>query len=121
MREDDHMGNSKIEISFSQDCTSETLFIPLIVKSRETERKDAIIHDMKAVEILGKVAIDTSKYDGGSITHHGIIARTDVLDNAVKTFLQNSPEGIVINLGAGLDTRITRVDNGRVHWYDVDL
>lgn len=110
-----------MKINFTQDCISETLFIPLIVKARETERIDAIISDMKAVEILSKVEIDTSKYDGGSIAHHGIIARTDVLDRAVKTFLQNFPDGIVINLGAGLDTRITRVDNGRVHWYDVDL
>jgi O-methyltransferase involved in polyketide biosynthesis len=31
------------------------------------------------------------------------------------------PKGTVINLGAGLDDTFSRVDNGRVSWYNLDL
>lgn len=115
------MSDSKIKIDFTKNSVSETLLIPLIVKAKETKRNDAIISDAKAVEILNMLEIVASNYDGGSIAHHGILTRTDVLDKSVKAFLHDYPDGIVINLGAGLDTRITRVDNGKVRWFDVDL
>jgi O-methyltransferase involved in polyketide biosynthesis len=28
---------------------------------------------------------------------------------------------VIINIGCGLDTRFSRIDNGKVHWYDLDL
>jgi O-methyltransferase involved in polyketide biosynthesis len=31
------------------------------------------------------------------------------------------PEGLVVNLGAGLDTRFYRLDNGTITWIDIDL
>ena len=31
------------------------------------------------------------------------------------------PEGLVVNLGAGLDTRFYRLDNGTIAWIDIDL
>ena len=31
------------------------------------------------------------------------------------------PDAVIINLGCGLDTRFSRIDNGKVCWYDLDL
>jgi len=31
------------------------------------------------------------------------------------------PRASVVNIGAGLDTTFYRVDNGLIHWYDLDL
>ncbi|MDB5101845.1 MAG: hypothetical protein JWM80_6266, partial [Cyanobacteria bacterium RYN_339] len=31
------------------------------------------------------------------------------------------PDGLIINIAAGLDTRFYRLDNGQLHWVDVDL
>jgi len=42
-------------------------------------------------------------------------------DRYVTKFLEREPDGIVVNLGCGLDNRRRRVDNGRVRWYDLDL
>lgn len=100
---------------------SETLFIPLNVKANETKLPNGAIKDPKAVEIIESVGLDLSRFDGGNITNVGIIARTEVLDEGVKKFLLKNPNGLIINIGAGLDTRITRVDNKKLRWVDIDM
>jgi O-methyltransferase involved in polyketide biosynthesis len=38
-----------------------------------------------------------------------------------KEFLRSHPEGTVVEIGSGLNTRFERLDNGRLHWFDLDL
>src|SRR5436305_4707520 len=47
--------------------------------------------------------------------------RTAIIDFWVRGFLAAHPGGTVVELGTGLNTRFERVDNGRVHWLDLDL
>jgi len=47
--------------------------------------------------------------------------RSRRFDRYVADFLLKYPEGTVINLGCGLDTRFYRTDNGKVIWYDIDF
>ena len=42
-------------------------------------------------------------------------------DEYVVEFLKSSPDGVVVNIGCGLDSRFSRIDNGRVRFYDLDL
>ncbi len=42
-------------------------------------------------------------------------------DEWVKEFLRSHPEGTVVEIGSGLNTRFERLDNGRLHWFDLDL
>ncbi len=42
------------------------------------------------------------------------------LDDSVKLFLDEYPNGTVVYVGCGLDTMLERVDNGRVLWYNLD-
>ncbi len=100
---------------------SETLFIPLNAKAKETKDPKGVIKDPKAVEIIENSNLDLSHFDGGNITHVGIIARTEVIDQGVNEFLNKHKHGLIINIGAGLDTRITRVDNKHLRWIDVDM
>jgi O-methyltransferase involved in polyketide biosynthesis len=39
----------------------------------------------------------------------------------VRVVLNKIREAVVVHIGCGLDTRFERVDNGRVHWNDLDL
>ena len=55
------------------------------------------------------------------MARHGILARTAVLDAQIKAFLEKTPDAVVLNLGAGLDTRGYRLGGGAARWYDVDL
>jgi O-methyltransferase involved in polyketide biosynthesis len=89
-------------------------------KAMETKRKDPIITDAKAVEIVGRIDMDYRAFVKKR-TYHASIVRTYLIDKAVRDFLAVSPGGAIVNLGCGLDTRITRVDNGELRWFDVDL
>jgi O-methyltransferase involved in polyketide biosynthesis len=100
---------------------SETLFIPLVARATETTREKPIISDEKSSEILKTVNLNNKITDGGQISTHGILARTKIIDDEVKNFLSLDVNTTIINLGAGLDTRITRMDNGVLKWYDLDL
>lgn len=41
----------------------ETALIPLAVRAEETKRKNARIHDLKAVKIIDDLYVDTKKYN----------------------------------------------------------
>jgi O-methyltransferase involved in polyketide biosynthesis len=47
--------------------------------------------------------------------------RASKYDVYTRQFLDHSPGGTVINIGCGMDTRFYRVDNGQVHFFDLDL
>ncbi len=98
----------------------ETALIPLAIRANETERKTARIHDDKAVEIIRELDVDTEKLDQ-FFSHEGVIAGTILFDETVKKLLRKYPDAVCINIGCGLDDRLTRVDNGKIQWYNVDL
>ena len=100
---------------------SQTLYIPLAVRAQETKRPDPLVKDDKAVEIMDHVNLGDMVVDGGPVTTHGILARTTVIDDELHQLLAAEPTTTVINLGAGLDTRLNRLDNGRLRWFDLDL
>ncbi|WP_368489220.1 hypothetical protein [Clostridium sp. BJN0013] len=47
----------------SLNGVQETLLIPLAIKGSETKQFNARIHDLKVVEIIEKLNLDTSQYD----------------------------------------------------------
>lgn len=100
---------------------SETLFIPLVARAAETARDHPIISDEKSVEILKTMNLGDKITDGGQISTLGILARTKIIDDEVNHILSRNADATIINLGAGLDTRISRMDNGLLNWYDFDL
>ncbi len=100
----------------------ETMLIPLWAKATEIKYKDPIIMDNKAVEILSKIDYDFSKFEKSWLSQIGVVIRTKLLDNAVKDFLNRNHNSIIINIGAGLDTRFERLKDNRIEkWYDIDL
>ena len=44
-----------------------------------------------------------------------------MFDGWVKSFLRENPNGIIVEIGSGLNTRFERVDNGQVRWFDLDM
>src|SRR5215469_10061497 len=101
-------------------AVQQTLFIPLAGRARETRRKRPVLRDPRAVEIVESVDFDTATYGrdwGGAVT----VLRTAIFDWWVRAFLTEHPAGTVVEIGTGLNTRFDRVDNGQVHWIDLDL
>ena len=101
-------------------AVQKTLFIPLAARARETRKRRPVLRDPKAVHMADSIDFDTATYGrgvGGLVT----ILRTATFDVWVRNFLARNPAGTVVELGTGLNTRFERVDNGTVHWIDLDL
>lgn len=99
----------------------ETLLIPLWARCTETAHPEPIIQDYKACELLASIDYNFSKFESAWKTQVGVAIRTYLLDDAVKKFIKQHPNAMIINLGAGLDTRFFRVDNMKINWVDIDL
>ena len=97
-----------------------TALIPLAVKASETLRKNPRVRDTKAVEIIKHLNIDTKQYDK-FMSHEGVVARTIMLDRQLKEMIKQKPDSVIVNIGAGFDNRFSRVDNGKILWFDLDL
>ena len=99
----------------------ETLLVTLWARAAETKHKNPIIKDPKAVEIVNKIEYEFSRFDKDWLTQVMVAVRTEILDNSTNAFIEKYPDASIINLGCGLDTRFSRLDNGKIHWYDLDL
>jgi O-methyltransferase involved in polyketide biosynthesis len=98
----------------------ETLLIPLYGRAVETAKKRGVLRDRKAVEMVAAIDYDFARFDGGP-SLLGTVLRTCIFDVWVRAFLAEHPAGTVVEIGAGLNTRFERVDNGEVRWIDIDL
>ena len=111
--------NDKIETKLTQ--LPETMLITLWAKAVENKRKDALLHDEKAAEIMEKVDYDFSKFKHGQFSQAGCCIRASLIDKEIKAFLAKHPDAVVIQLGAGIDARYERLGRPKVtHWYDLE-
>jgi O-methyltransferase involved in polyketide biosynthesis len=100
---------------------SETLLIPLHYRVEDSLSEASPFKDAVAEGFHATIAYEWEKFQGHSLQRPGIVARTTILDAQVRAFLTSHPDGLVVNLGAGLDTRFHRLDNGKVQWIEIDL
>ncbi len=100
---------------------AETLLLPLYYRATESQRPDRLIADDKAVELMQRLEYDFSRFARLQQERLATLVRIRVFDRCAQAFLACHPDGSVINLGCGLDTRFYRIDNGAAEWYDLDL
>jgi O-methyltransferase involved in polyketide biosynthesis len=99
----------------------ETLLVPLWARARECDEQLPVLRDPKAREILQRLDYDFTPLDGARASQLGCCVRGAQVDRWVRAFLAEHPEGTVIELGVGLNSRFERVDNGRARWFEIDL
>lgn len=98
----------------------ETLLVPLYARAAESRRKRPILNDSKAIGMVESIDWDFQRFN----QRWRVIActlRSAMFDEWVKEFLRSHPQGTVVEIGCGLNTRFERLDNGRLHWFDLDL
>jgi O-methyltransferase involved in polyketide biosynthesis len=98
----------------------ESLLVPLYARAADSLKKRPILKDPKAVEMVQSIDWDFSRFNQWRRVV-GCTLRTAMFDELVKGFLSRHPEGTVVEIGAGLNTRFERLDNGALHWFDLDL
>ena len=99
----------------------ETLLIPLWARAVESEKPQPIFHDPKAVEMVRRIDYDFSKFEKTWMSQLGVAIRSMLLDRAVGDFVRHNPDAVVVNIGAGLDTRCERFKDNVSCRYDLDL
>lgn len=101
---------------------SKTLFLPLFFRAQET-REGGIIADPEAVRIIDSLNYDNQNFRLDREMQLIITLRTAILDRITRRYidamLSEGRQPVVINLGAGLDTREQRFPEAI--WYQVDL
>ncbi|HWO61942.1 MAG TPA: class I SAM-dependent methyltransferase [Umezawaea sp.] len=98
----------------------ETLLIPLYGRAVETRKRRPLLSDPLSVEMVEAIDYDFAKFEGGPGLG-GAVLRGLVFDHWTRGFLSRHPRGTVVEIGAGLNTRFERLDNGTCHWVDLDL
>jgi len=98
----------------------ESLLVPLYARALDSLKKRPILNDRKAAEMVRSIDWDFKRFNQRWRLASATL-RTAMYDEWVKDFLGRHPEGTVVEIGAGLNTRFERLDNGTVHWFDLDL
>lgn len=100
----------------------DTLFVPMLGRIYASENFPHILCDRKALEIKPNLPQNIKGQD--TQTQYTLMAgavRSTNMDRYIRTFLQKNPDGIIVELGCGLETTFFRNDNGKTLWYGVDL
>ena len=107
---------------------SQTLLIPLHYRVEESKSESSSFKDEIAESFHDAIAYDWGKLDAAAsqnlmtaVATASHYKRRAIFDEQVRNFLKKAPDGLVVNLGAGLDTRFHRLDNGLVEWIELDL
>ncbi|MBH8552000.1 class I SAM-dependent methyltransferase [Nostocaceae cyanobacterium CENA357] len=99
----------------------ETLLITLWARACEMNQIDPILIDSKAATILAKIDYDFHKFSQEKSSQAIICLRNRAFDEIVTQFLQTHPQTSVLEIGTGLNNRFERLDDGSLHWFDLDL
>ncbi len=109
---------NQVKVHLTQ--VQETLLITLRAKALDSRSANPILNDAKAGELLSRI-----DYDFGKVKSFGndnfIVVRARQYDEWLREFVNSNPSAVVLNLGCGLDTRITRIHPAAtIQWFDID-
>jgi O-methyltransferase involved in polyketide biosynthesis len=101
-------------------AVQETMLITLYGRALATRKRVGLLHDPRAVEIVQAIDYNFRRF-ADEVQVLGTVLRTTIMDEMTQGFLAQAPHATVVEIGAGLDTRFERLDNGTVRWVDLDL
>jgi O-methyltransferase involved in polyketide biosynthesis len=102
--------------------TSETLYVPLLGRIYASRCHPNILHDAEALSIADRLPDDIRDMPGQ--TEYTLLAsavRSRCIDHYLQAFLRDHPQGVIVNVGCGLETTYYRNDNGTALWFELDL
>lgn len=107
----------------------ESLFLTLGSRALDSRLARPFLGDTTAHEILAATRYDlrtfpqlTTRLLDTRSKVFDVAVRTRILDDMVRSFLVRQPNAVVLDLGAGLDSRMRRVNpQSGIDWYDIDF
>lgn len=100
----------------------DTLYVPMLGRIYASECFRNILYDEKALEL--KDRLPAGIVENSTQTQYTYLAsasRSANMDRYIADFLRSRHDGVIVQLGVGLETTFYRCDNGCAQWYGVDL
>ncbi|UJF24052.1 class I SAM-dependent methyltransferase [Suttonella sp. R2A3] len=88
-------------------------------RASEAMRKDGCIRDEMCLAIYRALDYDYTRHFGEADGSHGV--RSQLFDDKIREFLNLHPDGVIVNLGEGLETQRYRIASEDALWISVDL
>lgn len=115
------MQQTKIKVNLSD--LARCSLVPLYARMKISKENSSLFNDAKAIKLVELIDYDFSAIEKSAVDY--VLFTTVVgamqFDNKIKTYISEHPRASVVSLGAGFETEFYRVDNGTIHWYDLDL
>lgn len=102
------------------DNVNKTLYIPLYGKAF-VSAKGILLRDPKAEEIWNAEGFPLKGKSRSKWLAYYMSIRARVFDRWLEEQMATAPDTVILHLGCGMDSRITRVGDRRHSWYDVDF
>jgi O-methyltransferase involved in polyketide biosynthesis len=100
----------------------ESLFLTLYARALDNRRPDPILGDAMADQVVHTLDYDYDQLKVDTNLILSVALRAKKLDQVTADFLARHPDAVGLDLGAGMDTRMARLDPpSTVDWYDVDF
>jgi O-methyltransferase involved in polyketide biosynthesis len=100
----------------------ETALLTEYARALDSRSPRSILGDSLADEVVGKIDYDFPGLGVISSVVCLVALRAKMLDERIRAFTTEHPDAVVVDLGAGLDSAVFRVDPPpTVDWYSVDL
>ena len=110
------------KIKIEKGNVQETLLLPLWGRAYETKQAKPRLVDEKAVEIMERIDYDFSPvHETQAMSQHSWVARSLHTDRLAKVFSEKYPNATIVNFGCGMDTTFSRIDNGKIMFYELDF
>lgn len=96
-----------------------TLVSPLLARASDARAPLSLLRDALAPVVAHRLGLHVprTRSAGGA----RCVLRARAFDHAVMAFLEASPDGAVVELAVGLDTRFERLGAPDVPWFELDL
>jgi O-methyltransferase involved in polyketide biosynthesis len=116
-------GQEKIRITLPGFTPLEdSLFLTLCARALDNRSPHPILADVMADAIIRRLHYDYEQFHLNANLIITVAHRAKKLDEVASGFLDRHPDAIGLDLGAGLDTRMSRIaPPSTVDWYDIDF
>ena len=106
-----------------EGTVSETLLINLYFRSKENQETTPILKDEFSGDVVSKIDYDFAKFDRSTLSRVGTVIRARFFDDCILKFTREHPTAVIVQVGAGLDTRPLRLAPvcPEATFYDLDL
>jgi O-methyltransferase involved in polyketide biosynthesis len=111
------------KVTLQSETVQETMLIPLWGRATYSHLYPELLTDPRAEEIIKRLDYDFGAFAKALGEYGGIsyLVRARRFDESITAYIADHPQATVVNLGSGLDTTFSRVDNGQIRWFDIDL